>query len=45
MIGVSVRSMEPKYQDGDLVYAVLGNDADDGNDVVCYYTEGAVIKG
>lgn len=44
LIRVSGRSMEPKYHDGDLVYVLFTNDINDGDDVICYYNEGAVIK-
>lgn len=44
IVRVSGRSMEPIYHDGDLVYIKYTSAAQDGDDVVCYYTEGAVIK-
>ncbi len=44
IIRVSGKSMEPKYHDGDLVYVQFIQEAADGEDVVCYYNEGAVIK-
>lgn len=44
IIRVSGRSMEPKYNDGDLVYVKFANSADDGRDVICSTADGAVIK-
>lgn len=44
IVRVSGRSMEPLYHDGDLVYVKHTSFYDEGDDVICYYTEGAVIK-
>lgn len=44
IIMVSGASMEPKYHDGDLVYLKYTQDVEDGDDVVCVYHEGFIIK-
>lgn len=44
IIRVSGHSMEPLYHDGDLVYIKHTSFANDGDDVVCFYSGGAVIK-
>jgi len=36
--------MEPKYRDGDMVYVKYCDSADDGDDVICSTSDGAVIK-
>ena len=44
VIKISGASMEPKYRDGDLIYLKYTKDIDDGDDVVCVYHEGFIIK-
>lgn len=44
VVAVSGASMEPKYHDGDLVYLKYTQDVEDGDDVVCVYHEGFIIK-
>lgn len=44
IVQVSGRSMEPKYQDGDMVYVKFTLSADNGDDLVCVYHEGFIIK-
>ena len=44
LIQISGRSMEPRYYDGDIVYAKYTNFAEDGQDVICSTADGAVIK-
>ena len=44
LIQISGRSMEPRYYDGDIVYAKYTNSAEDGQDVICSTADGAVIK-
>ena len=44
IIRVSGHSMEPQYQDGDLVYVKSSDTADDGDIVICTSADGAVIK-
>lgn len=44
LIQISGRSMEPRYYDGDIVYARYTNSAEDGQDVICSTADGAVIK-
>jgi len=44
IIRVSGHSMEPQYQDGDLVYVKSSDTADDGDIVICSSADGAVIK-
>lgn len=44
LIRVSGHSMEPKYQDGDYVFVKYTQDAEDGDDVVAFCADGAVIK-
>ena len=44
IVRVSGRSMEPAYYNGDYVYITLTNSADDGDDVICVYSEGFIIK-
>jgi len=44
VIGVSGRSMEPYYHDGDSVYIQFTETARDGDDVICSTADGAVIK-
>lgn len=44
IVRVSGDSMEPRYHNGDLVYVEHTPGADDGDDVVCRYEEGFIIK-
>lgn len=44
IIRISGRSMEPFYHDGDSVYIVYTEVANDDDDVVCSTDDGAVIK-
>ena len=44
IVRVSGRSMEPIYNDGDYVYYREGAEARSGQDVICTYYNGTVIK-
>lgn len=44
IIRVSGDSMEPKYHNGDYIYLQYTNTCNDGDDVVCVYYEGFIIK-
>lgn len=44
VITVDGHSMEPKYQDGDMVYVKYTSDVPDGCDVICQSNDGQLIK-
>lgn len=44
VITVDGHSMEPRYQDGDMVYVKYTNDVPDGCDVICQSNDGQLIK-
>jgi len=44
IVQVSGDSMEPKYYDGDYVYVKYAQNVADGDDVICVYHEGFIIK-
>lgn len=44
VITVDGHSMEPRYQDGDMVYVKYTKDVPDGCDVICQSNDGQLIK-
>lgn len=44
LITVSGDSMEPNYFDGDVLYVKFTHDCHNGDDVVCVYHEGFILK-
>ncbi len=44
IVRVSGRSMEPVYSDGDYVYVRNAENADPGEDVICSFRNGLIIK-